>query len=289
MVTRIAEIHRYPVKSMLGEQISSTQLTPLGIPGDRAWALKDEVRGGLTGAKRFPRLMAMSARFTEEPTATHRSPEVTIRTEDNDCFRSLAPDVNEQLSKALEHPVSLWPLLPADRTDHYRREPAPAGTDMTAALRAVFGRTGDEPIPDISRFPEVLATHHSPPGTYFDAFPLLIVSRSALTALAKRAAAEGFDAAFDVRRFRPNLLLDTDAEGFVEDAWAGRTLTIGDAELHVDMACPRCIMTTHGFLDLPRDPKVMRALVRVNDGNLGVYASVVRPGRVRVGDAIHVH
>jgi uncharacterized protein len=287
-VNRVAEIHRYPVKSMLGERLTGTELTELGIPGDRAWALKDEARGALTGAKRFPQLMSMSARFATPPDAGNRSPEVIIRIGATHSVSSHAAEVNDRLSDAVGHPVSLWPLLPAERDDHYRRESPTPGRDPAAALRAVFARTADEPLPDVSRFPAVLATHHTPPGTYFDAYPLLIISRSALTALAEGAAAAGFDAAFDLRRFRPNLVLDCDQDGFVEDAWTGRTLRIGEAELQVDMACPRCIMTTHGFLEVPRDPKIMRALVQVNGGNLGVYANVTRPGQVRVGDAVHV-
>jgi uncharacterized protein len=287
-VNRIAEIHRYPVKSMLGERLTRTDLTEFGIPGDRAWALKDEARGALTGAKRFPQLMGMSARFATQPDAGDRSPEVTIRIGAEESVSSRAGDVNDRLSDAVGHPVSLWPLLPADRDDHYRRAPSPPDSNPSAALRAVFARTDDEPLPDVSGFPSVLATHHTPPGTYFDAYPLLIISRSALIALADGAAAAGFEAAFDLRRFRPNLLLDCDEDGFVEDAWTGRTLRIGDAELHVDMTCPRCIMTTHGFLEVPRDPKIMRALVQVNGGNLGVYANVTRPGQIRVGDAVDV-
>jgi hypothetical protein len=285
---RIAELYRYPVKSMGGERLTSAPLTAAGIPGDRAWALKDEVRGGLTGAKRFPALMSMSARFLAEPGPQRRSPDVRIEQPGGAAFTSSSPDVHERLSTALGSAVSLWPLVPAEQAEHYRREPAAGDTDPTAALRELFARTEDEPLPDVSRFPEVLATHHTPPGTYFDAYPLLIMTRSSLQALAERAAASGIDAVFDVRRFRPNLLLDTDQAGFVENAWVGRTLCIGDVRIRVEMTCPRCIMTTHGFHDLPRDPKIMRALVRHNDGDLGVYATVIAPGRVGVGDTVEL-
>jgi hypothetical protein len=284
---RVADIYRYPVKSMQGERMTSTSLTTAGIPGDRAWALKDEVRGGLTGAKKFPRLMSMTARFVREPDAATRSPEVCIGDGNDLDVSSASGDVDTRLSEALEHPVSLWPLLPADQVDHYRREPAPQGSDRQAALRELFGRTEDEPLPDLSRFPSVLATHHSAPGSYFDAYPLLIMTRSSLAAMARSAAESGIEANFDVRRFRPNLLLEADEEGFLENAWEGRTLRIGDAEVAVEMPCPRCIMTTHGFLELPRDPRIMRALVRHNGGNLGAYASVLRAGRIEVGDDVH--
>lgn len=284
----VAEIHRYPVKSLLGERLSGAALGLAGIPGDRAWALRDELSGGLTGGKKHPRLMAMSARFVQEPGAELRSPEVRITDDDGFDVSSASGDVDLRLSAALDHPVSLWPLLPAEQLDHYRREAAPDGVDQAQALRELFGRTADEPLPDLNRFPAVLATCHSPPGTYFDAYPLLIVTRSSLTAIDRAAAAAGIDASFDLRRFRPNLLVECDEEGFVENAWDGCRLRIGGAEVQVEMPCPRCIMTTHGFRDLPRDPRIMRALVRHNGGNLGVYASVVRPGRIEPGDPVEV-
>lgn len=285
---RVAEIHRYPVKSMLGERVTASAVTTAGLPGDRAWALRDEVRGALTGAKKLPQLMSMSARFEQQPGADVPSPEVRISDGIRLDVSSASGTVDAQLSEALNHPVSLWPLLPAERLDHYRRQPTPAAyrgaTDSMAELRALFGRTDDEPLPDLSRFPAVLTDHHTPPGTYFDAYPLLIMTRSSLEALARAAASSGLGAAFDLRRFRPNLLIDTAEQGFVENAWEGRRLRIGSAEVAVEMACPRCIMTTHGFLEVPRDPRVMRALVKHNDGNLGVYATVVEPGSFQVGD-----
>ena len=154
---------------------------------------------------------------------------------------------------------------------------------MEAEFRRIFARTPDEPLPDVSRFPDFLREFESPPGTYFDAFPLLLMSRSSLETMASRAPGH----AFDVRRFRPNLVVDVDSEAdFPELDWIGRTIRIGEAELTIEMECPRCVMTTHGFDDLPKDPGIMRALVGHADGNLGVYASVRTPGSVSVGDEI---
>jgi uncharacterized protein YcbX len=288
LMHRIAEIFRYPVKSMLGEGVPRARLTAAGIIGDRAWALKDERRGGITGGKRFPALMAMSARFLQEPGAGEPSAPVVMSDPAGASRPSTDVDIDSWLSARLDHPVSLWPLLPAAADAHYRREAPEAGADPIAGLREVFARTADEPLPDVSRFPPVLATHSSPPGTYFDAFPLLIMSRSALLALELLARAAGSQSVFDVRRFRPNLLLETTVQGFVEDAWCGRLLRVGGVVLKVEMTCPRCIMTTHGFLDLPRDPKIMRSLVLHHGGDLGVYASVVEPGEVRAGDVVEL-
>lgn len=284
---QLAEIHRYPVKSMLGERLADTEIGVRGIAGDRAWALKDEQRGELTSAKRFAALMNMQARFCDPPTVDRPSATVKILANGH-TLRSDAVDINAQLSERLGHPVSLWPLLPAEAEAHYRREPLPEGADMEAVLRQVFARAEDEPVPDISQFPAVLSTHHSEPGTYFDAFPLLIMTHRGLEELARRAQAAGSQSLFDLRRFRPNLVIDTDDRGFVEDGWCGRHLRIGDAVLKIEMTCPRCIMTTHGFADLPRDPKIMRALVEHHGGELGVYASVVTAGAISEGLKVEV-
>jgi uncharacterized protein len=284
----IAGIVRYPVKSMQGEALGAARLTAAGIPGDRAWALRDDVRNALTNAKRFASLMAMRARFLQAPDEANRAPVVELVDPDGAVVRSDAPDVNAWLATRLGHPVSLWPLLPAEVEAHYRREAPEPGADLEAGLREMFARTIDEPLPDFSKFPPVLFSHASPPGTYFDAFPLLILSTSALASLERLARATGSESVFDVRRFRPNLLVETPAEGFVEDDWCGRELRVGTARLKVEMRCPRCIMTTHGFLDLPRDPRIMRSLVQHHGGDLGVYASVVEPGEVSVGDRLEL-
>ena len=88
-----------------------------------------------------------------------------------------------------------------------------------------------------------------------------------------------------MRRFRPNLVVATEELGdFPEIEWIGRRIAIGETVLKIEMECPRCVMTTHAQGDLPKDPGVMRALVREAGGCLGVYASVEVPGAVAQGD-----
>ena len=70
--------------------------------------------------------------------------------------------------------------------------------------------------------------------------------------------------------------------------WIGKRLRIGGAVLSIRLTCPRCVMTTHGFADLPRDPRIMRRLVKAASGNLGVYGVVETPGDVRRGDSIQL-
>ena len=179
--------------------------------------------------------------------------------------------------------MSLWPLL--SDTEHqaqYRRPPQSPGTDTQAGLRAVFARTADEPLPDLSGLPREVLAYEAPVGTYFDAYPLLVMTSASLLALQDRAQG----CAIDVRRFRPNIVLETEAAGFTENDWVGRHAQLGSAVLQFELRCPRCIMTTHGFAELPTDPQIMRHLVRHNDGDLGVYATVAEPGRIAVGDRL---
>jgi uncharacterized protein YcbX len=77
-------------------------------------------------------------------------------------------------------------------------------------------------------------------------------------------------------------------QSFPEQALLGKTLSVGSAQLKIEMTCPRCSMTTHGFDDLPRDTEIMRKLVNHCDGNLGIYASVQTPGRISIEDHIEI-
>lgn len=285
MTDYVKALYRYPVKSMLGETISSTRLSEKGIPGDRAWALRDEVRGGIRGGKKIASLMHLRSRYLEEPSdgdAPAPAPEITLP--DGESFRASDPTASRRVSAAVDQEVTLWPLVPGEQLDHYRRG-EPDDPDLDKELRATFGRTPDEPLPDLAKFPPELFEFESPPGTYFDAFPLLLLTERSLRSLAERAP----DSKIDVRRFRPNLLLETgDESPFPELAWVGKRLSIGSAVVSVRMDCPRCVMVTHGFADLPRAPDIMRKLVREAEGSLGVYASVETAGEVRVGDPVRV-
>lgn len=279
----VSALYRYPVKSMGGEQLDALTLTSRGVPGDRAWAVRDEVRGGIRGGKRFAELMQCSARYLEPP-PIEGSAAALVTLPDGSEISIDAPEAPQRLSQVVGSPLTIWPLLPAEELEHYRRG-APVLEDMEAEFRRIFGRTEDEPLPDVSRFPEFLREFESPPGTYFDAFPIMIMTAESLAHL-QRVAPEQ---AFHVDRFRPNLLVETGSEApFPEREWLGRTLRIGTAELAVTLDCPRCVMTTHGFGDLPKDPAIMRTLVRENGGDLGVYATITTPGEVSVGDSLSI-
>ena len=287
IVGHIAQIWRHPVKSMQGERLEAAQVGKQGIPGDRGWAVRDEVRGGIRGAKKIPALMKCAARYLEEPGedgALLPAPEITLP--NGERLRANAEDAAERLSRALDWRVTLWPLQPASDLDHYRRG-KPDSDDVPTELRAIFGREANEPLPDFSVMPREVFEFESPPGTYFDLDPLLLVTDATLRSLQRVAPASRVD----VRRFRPNFVVamsDGATDPFPEIAWAGKRLRIGGAAIAATIACPRCVMITHAFADLPRDPGLMRVVVREANQHVGVYARVAASGPVRVGDAVEI-
>ncbi|MCU0267627.1 MAG: MOSC domain-containing protein [Acidimicrobiales bacterium] len=279
----ISQLWRYPVKSMAGQALPAVDVDGLGVVGDRGWACRDEVRGGIRGAKKLPGLMAFAARYLDEPASGGATPHVEVTLPDGTTVSSDDPQVHARVGAAIDHPVTLLPLAPADDLDHYRRG-APDSDDLLTELQQVFGRDADEPLPDLSLFPPEIIEFESPPGTHYDAYPLLVLTEASLAHLASLAP----DSRIDVRRFRPNVVLAGGSEGFVEQGWVGRTLHVGDVELDVVGPCPRCVMITHGFADLPQDRRLMRTVVREADQNLGVYATVRAGGRLRVGQPVEV-
>jgi len=274
----LAELWRYPVKSMMGERLDVADIGDGGIDGDRAWAARDEVRGGIRGAKKIKGLMRFAAAFDDGAAST-----VTITLPDGTRVRAGADGTDAAVSAALDHEVTLWPRLPPTELDHYRRG-APDSDDLLEELRAIFGREPDEPLPDLSELPPEIFEFESPLGTYFDAFPLMVMSTSAMAAMADAVP----DAVVDVRRFRPNLLVDTgDSLGHPEKGWVGSTVRIGEVAIRIVTGCPRCVMVTHEVDDdVPADRSILRHIVAEQDQLVGVYAEVVEPGTVRVGDTV---
>lgn len=284
IVGRVKEIWRYPVKSMAGERLERGAVDRGGLPGDRSWAVRDEKRGGIRGAKKIPDLMRCHARFTDSPTRERPGvPEIALP--DGSRLRADASDAAARVSAAVGTEVTLWPLLPVEQLDHYRRG-APDHADVETELRAMFGRTPDEPLPNFAAFPPELFQFESPPGTYFDAFPLLVLTTASLARLSRAVPGSRID----VRRFRPNLLIETepDLDGYVESGWEGRKLRVGALELECTIACPRCVMITHGFDDLPKDPAIMRAVVRDANQSMGIYARPLGAASIALGDPVEL-
>lgn len=91
----------------------------------------------------------------------------------------------------------------------------------------------------------------------------------------------------DPRRLRVNFVIDTD-EPFIEESWVARTLHIGSASLAVTLRVPRCRMIDINQDGAVADGKWLKLLAQERDMNICVYADVVQPGCVRVGDGVRV-
>src|SRR5688572_17384109 len=150
----------------------------------------------------------------------------------------------------------------------------------------VFAREPGEPLPDLAQFPPELMDYVAFPGTFFDVTPLHVLTTASLSWLKSRNP--GAD--WDVRRFRPNLLVETDGGvfGLVETAWVGKALRIGSVVIQCAAPTPRCGMTTREQPGLPFDKTMLRTIVKEADQNLGMYAVVGQAGDVKVGDVVEL-
>ena len=199
----ISQLWRYPFKSMGGESISHAVMTQTGVLGDRRWAVRHE---GQTGnGKRFPTLMTMQARYPTEP-STSEIPAPLLTLAEGEVIAADHPDAAPRLSRQLGADISVEMVRPADDLDFYRR----TGKRSLAETRAILGLIDDEPLPDVSGFPASVATFQNPPGTFFDCFSLLLMTESSMRALQTAAP----DSMIDVRRFRPNLVLEHADAGY---------------------------------------------------------------------------
>ena len=264
VIGRVRGIWRYPIKSMLGEELTVADVTGRGLRGDRAFALVDEETGKVVSAKnprRWPDLFAFRAVSSAPSADTPANPPVRITLPDGETLDTDQPDVEARLSAAVGRPVRL-------------------------ARSAFAGATGEGYWPDHDWLPTPDETFDValPEGTFFDGAMVHLLTTATLGRL--QALSPG--SRFDVRRFRPNFVIETagEVEGFVEDGWIGRTLAVGSARLRIERPCPRCVMTTLAQADLPKDPGVLRTVVQEHGGDVGVYASVIRGGSVSVGDGV---
>ena len=275
---KVEGIWRYPVKSMAGEPLTTAFVGTRGIPGDRGWAVFDDTRGGVTGAKRIPALRAGRPRYLREPVDGEPSPPVEIALPDGSRVRG--DGAAAALSAWLGKSVSLVGLDGSDVA-------APRLTLQGEApefVRTAMGLVEGEPDADLSALPpERLRELRR--GNFFDALPIHLITRKTLSTLERIAP----DVRWDPRRFRMNLLVEGELDGdYPELAWVGRRVRVGEAVLSVDTECPRCAMVTQAVDEVPHDPRVMRTLVREIHHSAGIYAAVETPGMVRVGDEVEV-
>lgn len=92
----------------------------------------------------------------------------------------------------------------------------------------------------------------------------------------------------DQRRFRGNFVVRAADDSVFEGDWIGKRLEIGDVQLQVDQFCERCVVITMDPDTLEKDPSLLRKVNEEFQLHFGVYASVVKPGRIRIGDQVKV-
>jgi uncharacterized protein YcbX len=283
-VGRVKAIRRYPVKSMQGHAVREGALDERGLWGDRAFAVQD-VETGLIASAKHPKwwgcLLECWATFTQEPQLGQPLPPLHITLPDGRVILNTQPDCEAVLSEFIGRQVRLICQAPPDAQRMADRS---------------------EPEEEAYAWPlrrEELALA-APAGTFFDHAPMHVLTTATLTHFQELYPTGQFDPI----RFRPNLLIETnpDAQGFVENAWLGQRLVLeAGAQLNLIDPCPRCIITTLPQNGLPADRQILRTLAQHNQvagvtlapGHLfkavaGVYATVIQPGTVRVGDAVYL-
>ena len=250
---QVAQLWRYPVKSLLGERLPSLHLARDGVDGDRMWGIRDRSDGRVLTARREPRLLFASSRMT----ADGALPVITLP--DGREVIGAGPATDATLSEWLAQPVTLV---------------SAAGSD--AARAEYFADATD----DTSRAIEWTM----PKGRFVDAFPVLLMTTAGL----RGGAAAYRGGSWDVRRFRPNILVQLEGEGWLEDAWAGRRVSVGSVQLLPRRRCVRCTMVNRAQPGLVRDVNIYKTLHATHGGEAGMWTQVETPGVISEGDVLQV-
>ena len=276
----VVALWRYPVKSMMGEELNRSDVTERGLLGDRAYALVDRADGKVASAKnprKWPHLFDFRAAFVAPPRPGAEVPAVRITLPDGTIVTSDQGDLNQILSGVLHREV----MLDASGRGHEEVVKSSFPTPWTAKA--------EEYWPDMEGldYRDTVTDFGLPEGTFFDCAAVHVLTTATIDWL-RELYPQG---RFEVRRFRPNVVVEI-ADGvkdFVENAWIGHTLALGsEVRLNITGPCPRCVMTTLPQGDLPKDPGILRAAAQHNRVNVGVYAAVLRGGSVRRGDPVRL-
>jgi uncharacterized protein YcbX len=287
-VGAIEELWRYPIKSMLGQRVARAAVTALGLPGDRRLALVDRESGKIASAK-APRLwrdLLQCAASLDDGDSDDgqggRADEagaVRIAVPGDKPLWSTDADVDERLSAFIGRPVHLADTPPAEATLDRAKPDEVLGQGVEAEVAADNMQIGTG----------------SPGGTFVDFAPLHLITTSTL----KRIAELSPRGEIEQQRYRPNLVIRTSEHGFVENDWYGREVHIGPRlRIKVIAATPRCAVPTLGHGALPRDVMALRTLAEHNrvvplegmgpEPCAGVYAQVMAPGSISLGDKVLV-
>lgn len=265
----VVGLWRYPVKSMMGEELNAVEVTERGVVGDRQFAVVDVSTGKVAGAKnprKWGNFFDFRAAYVEPPRRGSRLPAVRMTLPDGTLVTSEHPDLAQILSRALSREVAF----------------AEAQHNGESS-----GAQAEEYWPDMEGldYRDTVTEWELPAGTFFD----IAVVHLLTTATIERLRALYPEGRFEARRFRPNIVVSTgpDAQGFVENDWIGHTVAIGkEVRLRITGPCPRCVMTTLPQGDLPKDAGILRTAAQHNHANVGVYADVIADGTTQRGDLV---
>jgi uncharacterized protein YcbX len=262
-VGSVGGLYRYPIKSMMGEELNASMVGPKGLVGDRLFAVSDPATGKIASAKnpsKWPSLFAFRAMYTTPLDGPGLIPSVRITLPDGTNVTSQDANLEDVLSTALGKPVKFMSTAPASGTL-------------------------EEYWPDIEGLPkrDEVTDEAMPSETFFDLAIVHILTTATLDELRRLYPA----GRAEVRRFRPNIVISTDSSisGFAEENWIGKVLSIGDeVKFKITGPCPRCVMTTLAQGDLPKDAGILKTALKHNQAHVGIYASVIQGGKIRRGD-----
>jgi uncharacterized protein YcbX len=230
---RVASLHRWPVKSMAGEQLAALALDGFGATGDRTHAVFDVFKGAprRVNAELLPRLLAWSAAYPGtggDELERDSTPQPLVTAPDGSARAWGDPALAQALADDLGREVTL-----ARETRGQQDRPTTVHVTVEASLRAL---------------------------------------------------GESLGAAVDLRRFRPNIHLELDAEPWAEHDWIGRRLRVGEAELEIVEGCVRCAIPTRDPETQAKWPQLLRLLAAERATTFGLIARALAPAVVREGD-----
>lgn len=263
----VVSIWRYPVKSMLGEELNSSYVTERGLIGDRVYALIDQETGKVASAKnprKWGELFDFRSIFMDQPQIVENIPPIRITFPDGTHMFSDQDDIHHNLSKILGREVRL----------------------MRASLD---NPSYEEYWPDIDGLAQrkAVTDEAMPSQTFFDIAVIHLLTTSTINRL-RELYPKG---RFEVRRFRPNIVIELASEetGFIENLWVGKTITIAEGiVLRIIGPCTRCVMTTLPQGDLPKDLGILSTIAKHNHVNVGVYATVHQGRTIHRGDPVRL-
>ena len=248
-------IYRYPVKSMAGEEVTTSFVGYAGLMGDRAFAFVRK-----KGPKGFP-----------WHTGREQEDMVLFQPRFRDSTGMAQPTHVEASFAMGPGVIAVFP--PPETFD----------VEVTAPDGRVYPVRSSELAADLERRGgEPVSLRFSERGLY-DCRPISIFGNASASALQ-----EELGTTMDRRRFRANFYVDWDKpHPYFENELVGRTLCIGERlRISVLERDPRCKMITIDPDTGDTDKRILHHVISTHEGAVGIYAAVLIEGIVRQGDPI---